>query len=561
MTVDTTTFENLRNSAAKQFAQTMIIIDDEASQGSESPTPQSVVTLRRPDRSTRSTKVITDGPTRHAEGGGSGSHMLDAKSLIDNAMELGLICSVLRPKKGENFRSRVVKAAQVADIVCLDWEIYNDGGDAASKIIGDIVREDTKQNGRLRLIAIYTGDITNDEILDKIFSAIPDKQRDQHEFKKESLKIESKNGVKIVCLFKVHGIQLLAPRSANQVDESQLPKRLQTEFAKLSEGLLSNVALATIASIRNSTHHILSKFTSQMDAPFFHHRALIENPEDAEEYAVDIVLSELMGSVDKQRISDTYAGHQAIEARIREIAGDAATLTLQYGGNGSPSTYDLEVDVSIRMIKDGLRSALDSEKLVNIPKKQVFEENLSTLFSDNQQAARCNMHQFAAFTSVRAYPGSHLYSSNQLLPRLGLGTIIQGGDKTYLMCLQASCDSVRIKGSESFLFVPLEKEDNKPEYVVPISPQAANLNYIGLSISNESYRIVRSIAFSACPKTETVNAKKIRSRQGFYFEDTNGETHRWIADLKHQRALRTVQRLGQRMGRIGFDEFEPYRQK
>ena len=103
MTVDTTTFENLRNSAAEQFAQTMIIIDDEAGQVSESPTPQSVRNLRRPDRRTGSTKLIPDGPTRHAEGGGSGSHILDAKSLIDNAMELGLICSVLRPKEGGKF--------------------------------------------------------------------------------------------------------------------------------------------------------------------------------------------------------------------------------------------------------------------------------------------------------------------------------------------------------------------------------------------------------------------------------------------------------------------------
>ena len=42
--------------------------------------------------------------------------------------------------------------------------------------------------------------------------------------------------------------------------------------------------------------------------------------------------------------------------------------------------------------------------------------------------------------------------------------------------------------------------------------------------------------------------------------DTKGNAYRWIADLKRQRALRTVQRLGQHMGRLGFDEFEPYRQ-
>ena len=116
--------------------------------------------------------------------------------------------------------------------------------------------------------------------------------------------------------------------NTNQVGEAELPRRLQTEFAKLSEGLLSNVAIATITSIRRSTHHVLSKFSSQMDGPFFHHRALIESPDEAEEYAIDIVLSELKGAIDKQWVAARYAGPEAIEARIRERAEGAPTLTL-----------------------------------------------------------------------------------------------------------------------------------------------------------------------------------------------------------------------------------------
>ena len=42
-----------------------------------------------------------------------------------------------------------------------------------------------------------------------------------------------------------------------------------------------------------------------MDGPFFHHRALIESPEDAEEYAVDIILSELKSAVDKHQVAVT----------------------------------------------------------------------------------------------------------------------------------------------------------------------------------------------------------------------------------------------------------------
>ena len=434
--------------------------------------------------------------------------------------------------------------------------------DAASKIIADIIRADDKQNGRLRLIAVYTGDKTNNKILDKILKAIPQKLRDAHDFQKNSLKIESKNGVRIVCLFKAHGVRLWDSRKANQVREDKLPTRLQSEFANLSEGLLSNVALATIASIRSSTHHVLSKFSGQMDGPFFHHRALIANPEDAEGYAVDIVLSELKGAIDKRQVAATHAGPGAIEARIPEIAKGAETLTLHYEKNGKPCTFDLHADLCAKIITDGLRHVPETERPQNFPGNKVFEQNLSTLFNTDRETARSQMHQFAALTGVRANPGSRLCKSGHWFPSLGLGTIVQDKDGIYLMCLQASCDSVRIKEEGNFLFVPLVSEDNKPEHVVPVplSRHAHKFEYIGLSTSEASYRVVRSIKFSACQDTETVNAKKIRNRPGFHFEDTEGGFYLWIADLKRRRALRTVQRLGQSMGRLGFDEFEPYRQ-
>ncbi len=556
---DTCTFGKLRHDAAREFAQTMIVIDDEANLVPEEPSSQPVSSLRHPNRITRSAPPV-DTSAKHVRSEKSDSQKLNAKSLIDNAMEEGLICSVLRPKANEDFQDRVVRAAQVADIVCLDWELFEDGGDAASKIIADIIKADDKQNGRLRLIAIYTGDKTNDKILEKIFDAIPEALREEHEFKKGSLQIESQNGVRIVCLFKGYGLQLSAPMNDNQVDEDDLPARLQTEFANLSEGLLSNVALATIASIRGSTHHVLSKFSGQMDGPFFHHRALIESPIDAEEYAVDIVLSELKGAIDKRQVA-RYAGADAIEARIREIAGAAATPTLHYEDKGKSSTFPLEVDVSVKIVTDGLGPVLAAGQLNNPPKKKIFERNLSTLFSANRATARSQMHQFAALTGVRAYPGSRLYHSDQLSPQLGLGTIVQDKNKTYLMCLQASCDSVRIKGTKNFLFVPLDEKDTEPEHVVPISLGANKFDWVGLSTAKESYCVVRSIDFSACQDTETVNAKRIKNQPSFRFEDTDGAVYLWIADLKRRRALRTVQRLGQRMGRLGFDEFEPYRQK
>ena len=567
---DCSEFDDLRIDAAKAFAQTMIFVDDQASQVSET---QITDTLKTPEKGIHAGTVPGNSSDAQDETGGSTQYSFDAKSLVDSAMDIGLICSVLRPEEGEDFIGRAVKTAQVADIVCLDWEIYDDGGKAASEIIRQILQKDNEQNGRLRLIAIYTGDVTSgDEITDSVFEAIPEEVRKEQEFSRSLAEIESKSGIRIVCLLKKHGIQLDPSLGFHQVSESELPRRLQSEFAKLSEGLLSNAALATIASIRDSTHHVLSKFVGQMDGPFFHHRATITNPEDAEEYAVNVILSELKGAVDRYQIGAEYTGPEAIKARIKELAerlGEAETMTLRYRKNGKCSDYDFDVERAIRMVVDGLHVVLSQNGGMppNRPKRQFFEDNLSTLFSDNLEDAHLQMRQFAALTGVRAHPGSYLCLSDTWTPKLGLGTIIRDddndGDKPYLMCLQASCDSVRIENEKNFLFVRLEEETTgRPEHVVPITPgNETKHTYVGLSTSNESYCATRTIRFSASQDTKTVDAKKNEGQSDFYFEDIENNKYIWVADLKRRRALRTAQRLGQDMGRLGFDEFEPYRIK
>ena len=86
------------------------------------------------------------------------------------------------------------------------------------------------------------------------------------------------------------------------------------------------------------------------------------------------------------------------------------------------------------------------------------------------------------------------------------------------------------------------------------------MDFIGLSAPGTAYAELHSARFNPDVKTETVLARKLGRRQGLFFKSIGGETYRWIADLKQRRALRTAQKLGQAMGRLGFDEFEPFRQ-
>jgi Response receiver domain len=291
-------FTEQRLAATREFAHTMIVVDDDAwNTRPLGTTPRGGLSPPR-----RGHRVAADGGQNEMF---LIRHALDTEKLVAAAMDLGLICSVIRPPKGKSIKAQVGSAAKRADIVCLDWELHSDGGDSATSIITEIARSDEKRNGRLRLIAIYTGDTNNNRILEKVFNTFSKSYRERYELKRDAVRIESNHGLRIICLFKAHGVQLADARKDRQVKEKDLPERLQKEFALLAGGLLSNVALATIASIRDSTHHVLAKMAESMDAPYFHHRAILPMVSDAEEYSVDVVLSDLKNAVDKHGVGQS----------------------------------------------------------------------------------------------------------------------------------------------------------------------------------------------------------------------------------------------------------------
>jgi Response receiver domain len=547
------TFADQRLAATREFAHTMIVVDDEAWESrSQAASPRAG--LQPPRRGVRVSGVNDSQQEMFLV-----RHALNAEQLVSAAMDLGLICSVIRPPKGKSITAQVGSAAKWADIVCLDWELHNDGGNSATQIIMEIARSDEKRNGRLRLIAIYTGDTNNNQILERVFNAFSKSYRTRFELKKDAIRIEGNHGLRIVCLFKAHGVQLADARKDRQVKEIDLPERLQKEFALLAGGLLSNVALATIASIRDATHHVLGKMTESMDAPYFHHRAILPIVGDAEEYSVDVVLSDLKSAVDKRGVAKKYAGPNAIAARIREIAKDAPTLHLRYEANGTDADYEVTVDDAIKFVAEGSQVAHAKMQAAKKPAIKLFKNEISTLFTKDSESAHSAMREFAVITGVRAHPGSHLYKNGVKRPQLGLGSVLRDKKGTYFLCLQASCDSVRVKKRSAFLFVPMHGTDEKADHFVPVLGRRGKVEYVGLAAPATAYAQSLSILFDPDNKTETVLANKLQKRRGLFFVDASGGIYRWVADLKQRRALRTAQKVGQSLGRLGFDEFEPFR--
>ena len=495
-------------------------------------------------------------------------NILDARKLIEEALNLGLICSVLRAKKGPGLKNKILKAARNADIVTLDWEIENDGGKLATDITIGIVKSDIRQNGRVRLIAIYTSTRNRTKIVGDIKKKLNSDCRGTYKLENDSILSDEDSGfggLRIICLYKTTGIRKITPaQKSHEVKEKDLPERLLLEFSKLSEGLLGNVAMATIASIRDVTHHVLKTFDGKMDGPYFQHRVMIPEAHEAEDYAIDLVLSEIKKSVIRKNIKPLIDVGAVERSISHKILGSQKTLTYR-----DKKKRDKELIFTPEQVQGliglGMSKFIEKKCNSNIPNfnKEInnrVAKGIITLFEADLKSADYQLLKFASLSQLGHRPNGHSVLLNDVAANLTTGSIILTPDKkTFLICLQATCDTVRRPQLAPFIFAKLKSvdyPDRKPVFVVPAVERDG---FDILEVDENAYTNLDSINFVTDSDLEVVPAVKSRGRRGFYFVCADGKYYRWLGNAKARRSLRAIQSIAQDMGRIGFDEFEPFR--
>ena len=556
------TFSDDQIKAASDFAHTMIVVDDEPIADPAEAEP--VTKTQTPGR--RDAKEASRAPEEPAsEPESTTTHLLDAKALIKGALDLGLVCSVVNPSGDEkNVAKGVARASIRADIISLDWDMHgDDDGNLACDIIAEILRKDEAMGGRLRLIAIYTGNSNQDKILGQIEARLKAKKDLSTEVVREDQVLTNKTGLRLIWRQKA----MLNEKLEGAVSESQLPPVLLAEFANLSSGLLSNVALATISAMRDTTHHVLSKFSEELDGPFFHHRALLENPSESMNYAVSIVMSALKSEVNKSQIAGEFATTEAVMRRLQAMANGSDDFTLRYLKGDAEKEFNFCLEDIAAIIEHGhenwpekLRQVAEARKQnASNPKptKDGFEKYFSTVFFGSRDAATHAMMHFSFLTNSSSSELSLVH--RKVLPKLELGSVLFSEKRGYLLCLQATCDTVR--GAGLFFFVPLEVVSNDtPDIVVPHGENGTLINYVGLSIPPKCYTKSLSLDFGVI--NDAIGHIPIcydEQREIYHVRDANSTDYRWLANLKYKRALRIAQNISQEISRIGFDEFEPFR--
>ena len=533
---DLKTFTELSQEVAGKFLHTVVFVDDQGFIERERPKK-----LEKPGRWGGQEKDSQESSNELH------THELDAKKVIDVFASKGMVCSVLKPDEGEDPLGIAIKAAERADVLILDWQICDDDGEKAMEIIGNIITSDLSENPRLRLIIVYTGEPNINGISEKI------KEKHCGTFNKNDGGFAFSQGHLRIVIFAKDGAGVPAEYSDRVTSIDDLSGRVIDEFAKITAGLVSNVALESLAVLRDNTHRIMGRLGPEMDPPYLAHRALLPNPGDAMNHVVDIIASEFHSLLETYEVGGN-ANLRFIKAWIDMKNEEMPSFEVEVGKDDTKSV-DLAVIYELQNV--GVEKANWYNGLANKYKKYVknhgHEKLTQTFCAEGADATELD-HRFAILTSLK-----NRYGGFEHRPILTLGTIIKSESSEssnesgkFWLCVQPRCDSVRIGGKRNFFFLLLEVVDGDKKFDLVLEDKENKFKKLRIH-----YKIYESANFKFAPDGSEEQVIRAKEENGMFVFDTTDKTRfKWVSELKTEHAQRIANDFAAKLSRVGLDESE-----
>lgn len=523
---------------AGEFLQTVVVVDNEAQ---FAPVDELNSELAPPSSRGDAAEIELPLPEASIEPREPLRNTLDAKVLNDAFALSGLICSVLRPNEGQDIAKEMLAVARRADIVILDWKLF-DQGEKATDIISQIRTADEIRLERLRLIAVYTGEPSLQPIRDSVKARLSESA--------SAATIENDDtGGKVALnvghmriVFLVKGAP--ANSAPNCVDEATLPSRLLDEFSILASGFLPTAVLAAISVVREETHRLLARLHRDLDGACLSHRFLIPEGADASQFIMQLISDEVRAVLETHQVGERVAGFEPTKRYLEMLERDGTKFELPLKPSQTATTVDIAKVIALAehgIPDDGSMGSRSS-----------IHERLCGLLYETTDDGRRRHLEFSRISSLKREAFQKKGFPAHWRPRLSQGSIIYLGGN-YLVCIQPLCDAVRLTEFKSFLFAQLIKKDSTGFDIVV---QDLDGRDILLAVDLRPYQLV-SIRFG--PSQGTHFSAGTRESDGtftFQPEDQNGEKARWIADLREAHAMRLIQKIASQLSRVGLDEFE-----
>ena len=531
-----TAFEQASYATAENFLGTVVVVDNMAAyvQSDE------VTDVEAPDDFA---SVPADGPM--VPDIGNVEAKLDAGVLGSAFADLGLVCGILRPQPNDKKKQSILQAARGADIVVLDWQMDDDGndGDLATEIIKEMLEKDKGAGGRLRLVVVYTGH-TLTSVGDKLVAALDD-------FVPSEGRLEFERGSSRVIVLAKDSQPNAVGDAAVGVGEADLPKRLVTEFAKFTGGLLPNATLAAIAGVRRHTHRMLGRFTKDLDGPFLTHRTMLESAEEAEQYATELIMAELESQVPIDRVISESLGKDSVRSYLEHRMSGGLTPGIMRNATGD-DVRDLTLDEACNLIENGVNGLPNG---VTAGKAKLHERLYRLADADLLRSKR-NHIIFAQRAKMKKDTAS-AGAASPPFPALKLGTVL-ASKKAYWLCLTPLCDSSGLDlGGDRLLFAELSPSESKFDFVVADGNEHVRLALVKKRTNLASFRFVPGADRSARVAVEgsdlvinSVTDSPLGTRKTRF---------RWLGELKPMQAQKVVQGFSASLARVGLDDFEWHR--
>jgi len=526
------TFTELSQEVAEKFLHTIVFVDDRAG-FVEQEQPKKLETPGRGGGQGKDAKESSN------EGN---THGLDAKKVIDAFASKEMVCSVLKPDKGDKeLLGLATKAAKRADVLILDWQIYGDDGEKAMAIIENMIASDLSENPRLRLIIIYTAE-------DIVWISKKVEEKYSGDFEVDDKSFTFSRGHLRLAIFAKEGVDVPEEYKDRVLTVNQLSEQVSVEFAKITAGLVSNVALESLAVLRDNTHLIMGRLGHEMDPPYLAHRVLLPNPGDAMDHVVDIIASEFHSLLDTHEVGEK-ANLRTIEAWIDMKNGEKSSFEVEVG-NDDIKSVDSTVMYELQNV--GIEKANWYNGLTKTRKRYVknhgHEKLTQTFCAEGVNATELD-YRFAMITSFK-----NRYGISERRPILTLGTILKSEPAEFWLCIQPRCDSVRIEKKRNFFFLPLEVVDGDKKFDLILEDEENKFKKLKIN-----YKIYNSTHFKFSSEDSDEQVIRAKAENGdfvFYTADETCSKFKWVSELKTEHAQRIANDFAAKLSRVGLDESE-----
>ena len=509
-----TSFTTRSEEALKRFLRTAVVVDDHISfKNNESKVINKEVNI--PSRGSAAASGRTQEPPAENK-----NKELDGTTLVNEFLNQGVMCTLLERKEIPN-----IDQLLMSDILILDWK-YGDNDDGECTI--EWIQEYTyKHPSAIHFICIYTSDDIKN---------VYNKFEEMKEADSTICNISIGEDVIKINNTYIAVLQKSSNTDGKKVNEKNLPQKIIEIFASSIKGLLINAVLHSIGAIRDNTYALLSRFPASLDPAFLTHRTYSNPCEDTEKHIIPIICSEI-NSILLQSGIDKNLNIETIRSWINENKQDNDCIKL--------SDYDKNKDKYINMFLENgyemFEKLSEYKEVRKCVSNSVLDQSNFTKFwgSKNPQMADAELAMLMSYE----------YNYKDNLPILQSGTVVKNRDtEKYYICLQPSCDCVRIQGERCFIFAPLDKVPVKKKFDF-VSIENGNLIY--LKKDKKVYNL-KMIKFS--PKDGEKHISSCNDNNTFYFESDDHEIYIFILQLKEVQTLRTVRDSSEELSRIGLME-------